>query len=79
MKKGYKKSGDINKVRHNLIDEMQKNARLKVLLFNLITVLNQEMFTIEASVDDKIEYLKDEIGITDEEIKELDLIKECLE
>ena len=54
-----------------------KNERLKVIIENLIKVLDEELFTGRASVDDKIDFLIDEIGMTEDEIEELNIVEEC--
>ena len=47
----------------------KKEGRYKILIGNLITFLETEYFEY-LSKDDKIKFLKEEIGFTDEEIEE---------
>lgn len=51
--------------------------RLHTLVLNLVGVLEREIFTSRASTDDKIDFLIDEIGITEDEIEELNIVDEC--
>lgn len=51
--------------------------RLKTLLFNSITFINTEFFEL-CVIEEKVRVLKDELGFTDDEIKELNIIEECL-
>lgn len=52
--------------------------RLEILLCNFITYFNTEILQ-HMTTDEKIDLLKEEIGFTDEEIEELDIVKRCLE
>lgn len=52
--------------------------RLRILLLNLITSLNEEILQYTSTTEEKLEFLKEKIGITDEEIKALNIVEECL-
>lgn len=51
--------------------------RLKILIENLIKLLDTELME-PLILEEKINILKKEIGFTDEEIKELNIVEECL-
>lgn len=53
------------------------NERLKVIIVNLVKILDEELFTAKCSIDDKINFLIEEVGMTEAEIEELDIIEEC--
>ena len=56
---------------------MIKENRLQTLLINVISILCEEHMT-GLSLEEKIYFLQKEIGITYEEIQELNIIDECL-
>ena len=53
------------------------NERLKVIIENLVKILDEELFTGRTSVDDKIDFLVEEVGMTEAEIEELNIVEEC--
>ena len=54
-----------------------KKERLETLLLNFITYFETEVFE-NMTLYEKIDFLKDEIGFTDEEIEELEIENNCL-
>lgn len=54
-----------------------KEERLTVLLYNTITILN-EMTLTDMSQEEKINFMKNEIGFTDRELEKLEIVKNCL-
>ena len=51
------------------------NERLEVLLFNTLTFLNTE-YLAGLTLDEKLEFVINELGFTEEEIANLNLVEE---
>lgn len=54
-----------------------KKERMKILIQNLVTYVDSELME-SLSLEDKLNLLKEQIGLTNDEIDELELVDESL-
>jgi len=57
--------------------EIERRNRLEILFFNSIKLIDINFLKGCMTLEEKLKFLKYELGLTDQEIEELDIINEC--
>lgn len=65
------------KILELVANEVDRKNRLEVLLFNSIKLIDINFLRGCMSLEEKLKFLEDELGITTEEIEDLGIIEEC--
>lgn len=68
---------DMEKALDLIAKEVERKNRLEILFFNAVKLVDSNFLRGCMDLEEKLRFLKDELGLTDQEIEDLDIINEC--